>query len=331
MTEAGIPTFDQLRVFLAVVEDGTLAGAGRRLGRATSAISYAVDNLEAQLGIVLFDRQTTRRPVLTDAGRVVLAEARSLSAGIDRLAARVRGLRQGLEAQISLAVDVMLPTSKLVDTLQAFRATFPTVPIRLRVEALGAVIQLVLDGAADLGVSGPLGAERDELVSVPFTSITLLPVAAGSHPLAGADRTVFGAMRDHIQLVLTDRSDITAGQDFGVFADETWRIADLGSKHALLLAGVGWGFMPETMVHDDLASGRLVVLDLPELSAGEIPLHIIRGARSALGPAARWLVERLASGRCRKTDATELASPDLTLPGGTSAALHREGKTQLAR
>ena len=313
VTEAGTPTFDQLRVFLAVVEDGTLAGAGRRLGRATSAVSYAVDNLEAQLGIVLFDRQTTRRPVLTDAGRVVLAEARNLSAGIDRLAARVRGLRQGLEAQISLAVDVMLPTSTLVDTLQAFRTTFPTVPIRLRVEALGAVLKLVLEGEADLGVSGPLRPERDELVAVPFTSVTLVPVAAPDHPLASADRRLFGAVRDHVQLVLTDRSDITAGQDFGVFAAETWRVADLGSKHALLLAGVGWGFMPETMVRGDVTAGRLALLDLPELSPHALPLQSIRAARAARGPAARWLAAKLSGARCPDADATDAGVPDHTI------------------
>ncbi len=60
--EPGTPTFDQLRVFLAVVEAGTLAGAARRLGRATSAISYAIDNLEAVLGVKVFTRETTRKP-----------------------------------------------------------------------------------------------------------------------------------------------------------------------------------------------------------------------------------------------------------------------------
>ena len=69
MSEPGTPTFDQLRVFLTVVEMGSFAGAARKLGRATSVISYSIGNLEAQLGISLFDRDTTRKPQLTDAGR----------------------------------------------------------------------------------------------------------------------------------------------------------------------------------------------------------------------------------------------------------------------
>ncbi len=62
MSDPGIPTFDQLQIFLAVIESGSFAGAGRKLNRATSVISYGISNLEAQLGIELFDREATRRP-----------------------------------------------------------------------------------------------------------------------------------------------------------------------------------------------------------------------------------------------------------------------------
>jgi DNA-binding transcriptional LysR family regulator len=61
----------------------------------------------------------------------------------------------------------------------------------------------------------------------------------------------------HVQLVLTDRSDRSAGQGFGVHAAATWRLADLSTKHAFLRNGVGWGNMPQHMVSSDLAGGRL--------------------------------------------------------------------------
>ena len=85
----------------------------------------------------------------------MLAEARAVTHGVDMLRAKVKGLLEGLEAEISLAVDVMLPTARLVDALQGFQTTFPTVQLRLHVETLGAVTQLVLDGTANIGVSGP--------------------------------------------------------------------------------------------------------------------------------------------------------------------------------
>src|SRR5690606_22502451 len=138
MSEPGTPTFDQLKIFLAVVETGSFAAAGRQLNRATSVISYGVANLEAQLGLSLFEREGTRKPRLTAAGQAVLAEARAIGKGIDGLRAKVKGMLGGLEARVDLAIDVMLPSAWLGETLRAFSAAFPTVALNLHVEALGA-------------------------------------------------------------------------------------------------------------------------------------------------------------------------------------------------
>ncbi|MBV8237346.1 MAG: LysR family transcriptional regulator, partial [Sphingomonas sp.] len=104
MANPGTPTFDQLRIFLAIVDTGSFAAAGRKLNRAVSVISYGIGNLEAQLGLTLFEREGTRKPRLTLAGRAVLAEARSVALGIDGLRAKVKGLLEGLEAEVDLAV-----------------------------------------------------------------------------------------------------------------------------------------------------------------------------------------------------------------------------------
>src|SRR6476661_8158355 len=112
--DPGMPTLDQLRIFLTVVDVGSFAGAARELGRATSVISYSIANLEAQLGVVLFDRQSTRKPQLTDAGRTVVSEARAISNRINGLRAKVRGLLKGIEGEIHLVLDVMLPAWRVV-------------------------------------------------------------------------------------------------------------------------------------------------------------------------------------------------------------------------
>ena len=289
-SDPGTPTLDQLRVFLTVVDAGSFAGAARRLGRATSVISYSIGNLEAQLGVSLFDRESTRKPQLTEAGRTVLAEARTIANGISGLRARVKGLLEGLEAEIHLVLDVMLPPSRVVDALKAFRAEFPTVSLRLYVEALGAVTQMVLSGKATIGIGGPLDEVVPGLERIGVGSVELIPVAAPNHPLALVGRDAPGIARDHIQLVLTDRSPLTLGHDFEVIATQTWRLADLGSKHMLLTEGIGWGNMPEPMVHDDLATGRLKRLDLPEWLGGFYALHAIHRTDTPPGPAAAWLI-----------------------------------------
>lgn len=295
MPEPGFPSLGQLQVLLTVVDAGSFAAAARRLNRATSAITYAIDNLETQLGLPLFDRVATRKPELTRAGRAIVAEARTVTHSVDMLRAKVRGLLEGLEAEVSVVVDVMLPTSRLVDALQAFQATFPTVPLRLHVEILGAVTQLVSERTAVVGISGPLRVDTTGLECIAIGGVELVPVAAPFHPLARLGPQTPGAARNHIQLVLTDRSKLTEGQDFGVISMKSWRLADLGAKHALLLAGVGWGNMPVAMVQGDLDAGRLVKLDLPEWSQGIYPLQALYRTDTPPGPAAQWLIERFKS------------------------------------
>lgn len=291
MSEPGTPSFDQLRVFLAVVEAGSFAGAARRLGRATSVVSYAIGNLEAQLGVALFDREGTKRPRLTEAGQAVLSEARAIAHGMDGLRAKVRGLHRGLESEVHLALDVMLPACRMLDALKAFSEEFPTVTLRLHVEALGAVTQMVLERRAGLGVTGTVLGSFAGLESVALGHVELVPVAAPDHPLARG-RNAVGAGREHIQLVLTDRSPLTEGQDYGVIGMRSWRLADLGAKHMLLRGGIGWGNMPLPVVQEDLAAGRLVRLDMPELQSTPYHLQAIYRTETPPGPAASWLIAR---------------------------------------
>ena len=291
-SEPGTPTLDQLRVFLTVVETGSFVATARELGRATSVISYSIANLEAQLGVSLFDRRSTRKPQLTDAGRTVLSEARTVTNGVNGLRAKVRGLLRGIEAEISLVLDVMLPAARVVDALKAFSAEFPTVSLRLYMEALGAVMHMVVSRAATIGVGGPFDEVGAGVDRIAVGTIELIPVAAPDHPMALAGHNVPGAGRDHIQLVLTDRSSIIKGKDLGVYGSRTWRLADLGSKHMLLREGIGWGYMPEPMVHDDIATGRLVHLDMPELKSGHIRLFAIYRTDTPPGPAGSWLISR---------------------------------------
>lgn len=292
----GQPTIDQLRIFLAVADEGSFNGAARKLGRAISVISYGIANMEAQLGVTLFEREGSRRPVLTVAGKSVLATARAVADDVDALMATVRGYNQGLEAELTLAVDVMFPTDVLARILRQFQQFFPTVDLRLHVEALGAITALVLDQRADLGVAGPVIIEDPVLDRVQVGEVELLPVAAPGHALARMDTIPPGVTRQHLQLVLTDRSPLTEGRDFSVLSPRTWRLADLGAKHALLLEGIGWGNMPLHVVADDLAAGRLVRLPVLEAPRMRFAFTALWRRDCPPGPARAWVLEALMRG-----------------------------------
>lgn len=295
--DVGQPTLDQLRIFLAVAEEGSFNRAARKLGRALSVVSYGIAALEAQLGVKLFEREGSRRPQLTDAGRALLADAGAVADEVDGLMARARGIRQGLETELSLAVDVMFPSAAIATVLRDFQAAFPTVDLRLHVEALGAVAALVVDRRADLAIAGPDILDLPELERRAIGHVELVPVAAPGHPLARKDPIQPGETRHHLQLVLTDRSPLTEGREFSVFSPRTWRLADLGAKHALLLESIGWGNMPRHAVADDIAAGRLCELHLPEAPPLHYWLHALWRKDSRPGPAATWMLQALVE-RC---------------------------------
>ena len=295
----GSPTLDQLRVLVEVVEAGSFTAAAKRLNRAISVISYTVGNLESQLGVALFERGATRRPQLTEAGRVVLAEARTVIGNVGGLRAKVAGMLQGLEGELHLALDSLLAPDRVIDALTAFSGAFPTVALHLHVETLGAVASLVLDKVASIGISGPFTAEYDFLSRIGVGRVRMVPVAGRHHALAASPPRGHdpGAARDHVQLVVTDRSPLTRGRDFSVSACRTWRLADLSVKHSLLRAGIGWGMMPLAMVRDDLAAGVLVELALPDVVAFDYPLDAVHRRDTPPGPG-RDLADRALPWAC---------------------------------
>src|SRR5438105_5437069 len=209
-------TLDQLRTFIAAAEEGSFSAAGRKLRRAQSVVSQTLANLEGQINMPLFDR-SGRYPQLTEEGKALLNEARTVVHGMDAFKARARTLFEGLEPELSVAIDVMFPMASLTDAVGSSRNQFQNTPMRLYVEALGAVVQPVLDGVCRIGVIGsmpavPEGLDAEKLLEVPMTT-----VVAPSHPLAARK----GALRvrdvaRHVQFVLTDRSQLSQGNSYGV-------------------------------------------------------------------------------------------------------------------
>lgn len=302
-------SLDQLRIFVAAADEGSFSAAARRLRRTQSAISESMGNLEAQLSVTLFDR-SGRYPRLTGEGSVLLGDARGIVAGVDCMKARAKGISGGLEAELAAVIDVFFPITAIAEVSHAFRSHFPATPLRLYVEALGGAVQPVIDGRASFALVGSLPLLPQGLLAEPVTTVSFIMVAAARHPLA-AHRGMIGReeLARHVQLVLTDRSDLSAGREFGVMSPMTWRLADLFAKHAFLLSGLGWGGMPVHTVAQDLAEGRLVELSVQDVPPGGLQLQIsaIYRIASPPGPAGRWMMERLK--QCSGANAAAVSVP----------------------
>ncbi|WP_254021174.1 LysR family transcriptional regulator [Mesorhizobium escarrei] len=284
------PTLDQLQILVTVADTGSFSAAGRKLNRAQSVISYAIANLEAQLGLKLFEREGTREPQLTDIGKATLEDARRMVGVLQRIRSRVDGHRQGLEAEVVMSVEMTLASPVLVRVLKAFEVQFPTVTLRLHTGSLGLIVEQVVNGQADFGIGGIPGDADVHLLRIGFT--TMVPVAAPDHPLALLPgRVPLEEVREHTQLVVSDQSERTRGRDYGVFAYRTWRLTDVRTKHALMREGLGWGGLPRWLIAEDLASGRLVELDLEPYSEVRAPLYAMHRADRSPKPAAAWLID----------------------------------------
>jgi DNA-binding transcriptional LysR family regulator len=293
-------TMDQLRTFVAAAETGSFSAAGRRLRRAQSVVSHTLANLEQQVGLGLFDR-SGRYPRLTEAGQALLSSARAATASMDAFKAHARTLAEGLEPELAVAVDVMFPIDRLTRAVQAFHQAFPTIPLRLYVEALGAVLQPLLQGECRIAIIGSLPDIPPECQAQSLLTVPAVAVVAPRHPLAALPGPITREQASqHIQLVLTDRSALTRGRDFGVLSPRQWRLADLGAKHAFLKAGLGWGGMPLPMVEEDLKRGDLVRIELevhPIVGPG-FTMRAVHRLDHPPGPAGRWLIEQLKEKSC---------------------------------
>lgn len=251
-------SLDQLRVFLAAAETGSFSAAGRKVRRAQSLVSQTLANLEAQLGVRLFDR-ARKYPKLTAEGEAMLVEAKAVIDRMDSLKARARTMAEGLEPELATVIDVMYPMAALTKAVGSFREAYPRTPLLLYVEALGAVAQAVLDRRCRVGVIGTLPIVPDTMESEPLIDVPMATVVAPRHPIAKVRGTVSKRiLTEYVQLVLTDRSTLSEGRNFGVVSPLTWRLADLGAKLEFLRAGFGWGHMPLALVADALARKELV-------------------------------------------------------------------------
>jgi DNA-binding transcriptional LysR family regulator len=292
MAPQPVITLNQLQVLLTIAETGSFTAAAKKLNRATSGITYTIDTLEAQLGLTLFHRGTTRRTALTREGEAIVAEARLVASGTDRFRARVKGLLEGLEAEVALAVDEMFPAERLAAILGGFEREFPTVALRLNLEVLGGVERMVRDGMSGIGLGGVCHMDAEGLTTFRIGEVLLIPVAAPGHALAQGGFASPGIAREFLQIIITERYR-AKGRAYGVLGEKVWRVSDLASKRVLLLAGIGWGGMPEPTVRGDIEAGRLVYLNLPDWRQGGYEMQVVHRDDTPPGVAGRWLIEQL--------------------------------------
>lgn len=275
-----LPSLDALAVLDAIDRRGSFASAADELGRVPSAITYTVRRLEEALDVLLFDRRG-HRARLTPAGRELVAAGRHLLEDADALARRVRRVATGWESELTVAVDTIVPRSRVWPLVAAFDAHCtaegaPPTRLRLTREVLGGTWDAVAGGRADLAVGAPGelpsgGGWRTRRIA----EVGMVFAVAPAHPLAWAPGPLAeAAIAAHRAVIVADTSRKLPARNAGVLTgQDALVVPDFDAKLEAQLAGLGVGFLPMPLAMPLLASGALVACDT-EVPRDDVPLFV---------------------------------------------------------
>lgn len=288
-------SLEQLAAFVAAADHGSFSAAGRALGKAQSAVSTQVANLETDLGVLLFSREG-RHPVLTAAGERLLAEARVVLDRRTHLIGVARSFEAHVEHRLVVAIDELFPERELGALFAAFAEAFPHVELELLFPSMQDVSRMVLEGKADLGVMWRQEILPTELGFQTLGWVPLKIVCARDHPLAGV-RVDWEDLKRHRQILVAMRSDGPEKQRLRVAA-EVWWVESHWVILQLVRQGIGWALAPDHIVANSAAAADLVTPDLQFDDADwPVALEMIWHKQRPCGPAAQWLRERFAATR----------------------------------
>lgn len=289
-------SLEGLQLLVAAADSGSFSAAARGLGKAQSAVSMAIANLEIDLGLTLFDR-SGRLPRLTTAGERMVAEARALLAQQGQLQAVAAELAAGVEARLTLAIDDGSLLPWLAPVLEQLAARYPSLELELLFPTMEDLSEMLLSGRAQLGVGYQGMTTPAALARFGLGQMAMPLVVAPGHPLAQMAAPALADLGGYRQLLVTGRKPGVERERFRLSTTIWWAEGDL-SVLELVKRGLGWASVPAFLLTDALARGEVVRLAdaaLPPIPA--LPIELLWPSARALGPAAQWLRQALQAHR----------------------------------
>ena len=305
-------TPDALAMMDAIARTGSFAAAARELGKVPSALTYNVRQLEDALDVLLFDR-SSRQARFTAAGKELLNEGRRLLAEVQAVSNRVRRVATGWETQLTIATDGVMSQATLFELCEAFYALNPQgvaggatggpgTRLRLRTEVLAGTWEALVTGAADLAIGVGTEASPPPGVALePLGELVFGFAVAPHHPLAAHDGPISDAeLLLHRAVAVADSASRLAPLTFNLLpGQDVLTVATMQDKIEALLRGLGCGFVPEPMVRQHIAAGRLL---LRKVQRSRQPVRMgyawrcdagPKGRRAPVGLALGWWLEQL--------------------------------------
>jgi len=281
-------TLEQWRALCAVVDVGGYAQAAETLHKSQSAVTYAVQKIESQLGVKAFEVQG-RKAVLTQTGQMLYRRALALLDEANTLERAAFALSAGWEAEIHVAAEVLFPPQLLLNCLDRFGQESQGTRLEVIESVLGGTSDALLSGLADLVITPqlPPGFLGDLLMR-----IRLIAVAHAEHPLhRQAQALTYRDLRAYRHIVVRDSGTKRDRHTATVEVDQRWTVSQVATSIQAVKMGFGFAWLPEAQIQEELDNGILRALPLQEGGSREVPLYMVLANPDAAGPGVRRLAE----------------------------------------
>ncbi len=283
-------SLEQWRALVEVVDAGGYAQAAAKLCKSQSALSYAVQKIETQLGVKAFETQG-RKAALTPTGQMLYRRAQVLLHEAHELEQAAKKLSAGWEAVINLATEILYPIDLLLAGLEQFGRESGGARIEILETVLSGATDALIKGEADLAITPvlPPGFLGDLILRV-----RLVAVAHADHPLHCLGRELSPQdLRPHRHIVVRDSGTKRDQCTMSVEIDRRWTVGQIATSIRAVSLGHGFAWLPEAHIREELASGLLKPLPLREGGVREAPLYLVVANPELAGPGVRRLAEIL--------------------------------------
>lgn len=289
-----MPTPDQIQAFIAAAEQGSFSAAARSLGKAQSAVSHAISNLEIDCGVELFDR-SQRNPVLSPAGTALLHKAYVMQRSQHEFMAHAASLNHSAdETSLCLAIAQNVWDLPLIKVLTEFEQAFPYVSLELLDPGSSDTAELIRSGRADIGLMMEQEIYPQGFRFSGIGHARLLPVCAPHHPLVACQPVSHQDLRQHRQLLASNRNPEDLSHERHLLSPDVWRFESPHVMLEVVCAGLGWALLHEAVVREKLNQGELVCL---QQSYQQVDVYqgidVIWTEQKTFGSAGQWLLQKL--------------------------------------
>ena len=285
-------TIDYWSALKAVAEEGSFAKASQKLNKTQSTISYSIKMLQQQLGIELIEIKG-RKAELTPAGLLLVEDGKAIIEGLLRIEGRAKSLAIGHETKVRIIIESCLPKAPLTPLFVKFSEVYQDTFLEVQFLHIDEIHKRYQNNAADLYLMGQL---PERAFGDQVTQLKQIPVTSPHNSLALLGRPITRkdlALDLYIKIGIVHKTENSLPTDKTFISGTTWFFNSFSAAIDCIKAGVGFGWIPEHLITQELAEKSLIPLCLEEGTVRHLAIELVYQNRHAAGPATLFLGERI--------------------------------------